>query len=150
MEQKITTRQPEDNPTSTAGDRKIQRAESTPVVPFLWHTTNSLQTVVKPQEKMTEMQQLIENTKVIPRIKGLKEIAGLHEIKKMLKIWVILPKLQPQLYSEQTICNSILLYGPPGTGKTTLVHALAAEAGLTLYNVQASDILSKYVGQTEK
>ncbi|EFA06582.2 uncharacterized protein LOC663681 [Tribolium castaneum] len=85
-----------------------------------------------------------------PRVRGLNEIIGLYEIKKTLKSLVILPKTQPQLFKNRTICNSILLYGPPGTGKTRLAHALAAEATATFYSISAGDVLSPYVGQTEK
>ncbi|KAF5281315.1 hypothetical protein FQA39_LY17827 [Lamprigera yunnana] len=92
-------------------------------------------------------QNVIES--ITPRVKGLKEIVGLVEVKKILITIIILPIRQPQLYNNR-ICNSVLLYGPPGTGKTRLVHAIAAEASAKLFNVSAGDILSQYVGNSEK
>ncbi|RZC36944.1 AAA, RuvB N and/or TIP49 domain containing protein, partial [Asbolus verrucosus] len=86
----------------------------------------------------------------IPKVGGLKEIVGLYDVKKVLKSSVILPKTQPQLFQSRRICNSILLFGPPGTGKTRLVHALAAEADATFHCITAGNVLSHYVGQTEK
>lgn len=86
---------------------------------------------------------------MIPTVNGFRDTAGLHDVKRMLRMLVIIPKQQPQLYLGR-MCNSCLLFGPPGTGKTRLVHALAAEANCSLYNVSSSDILSSYVGDTEK
>lgn len=92
----------------------------------------------------------INSLRVHPLSKGLADIIGLSDIKKSLRTMVLLPKRQPQLYNEKNICNSVLLFGPPGTGKTKIAHAIAAEAQSALYCLSASDILSKYVGQTER
>jgi SpoVK/Ycf46/Vps4 family AAA+-type ATPase len=44
---------------------------------------------------------------------------------------------------------SILMYGPPGCGKTQLAKAVAGEAEAALLSVGPSDILSKFVGESE-
>ena len=44
----------------------------------------------------------------------------------------------------------ILLYGPPGTGKSRLAQSLAAEICSTFYCVSSSDLLSSWVGESEK
>jgi transitional endoplasmic reticulum ATPase len=44
---------------------------------------------------------------------------------------------------------TVLLHGPPGTGKTTFVELLAKRFERPLHLKQASDLLSKYVGETE-
>jgi SpoVK/Ycf46/Vps4 family AAA+-type ATPase len=46
--------------------------------------------------------------------------------------------------------KGVLLFGPPGCSKTLLVRAVATEAGLNFISVKASDLLSKYVGESEK
>jgi len=46
--------------------------------------------------------------------------------------------------------RGILLYGPPGTGKTTLARALAAEVGATVREIRVPDVLSQWVGASER
>lgn len=45
---------------------------------------------------------------------------------------------------------SILLYGPPGTGKTMAAQVMAGEIGLELYRVDLSQMVDKYIGETQK
>lgn len=45
---------------------------------------------------------------------------------------------------------AVLFAGPPGTGKTMAAEVLAAELGLPMYRVDVSQVVSKYVGETEK
>jgi len=46
--------------------------------------------------------------------------------------------------------RGVLLYGPPGTGKTLVAAALASEAGLRLLSVKGPELLSKWVGESER
>lgn len=46
--------------------------------------------------------------------------------------------------------KGILLYGPPGCSKTMLVKALATEAGLNFLAIKGAEILSMYVGESER
>lgn len=52
-------------------------------------------------------------------------------------------------YSYGT-CVSALFTGPPGTGKTMAVHVMAGILGLELYKVDVSQLVDKYIGETEK
>lgn len=45
---------------------------------------------------------------------------------------------------------TVLLTGPPGTGKTMSAHAIAHELGIPMYQVNLSNIVDKYIGETEK
>ena len=45
---------------------------------------------------------------------------------------------------------SLLLAGPPGTGKTMTANAISGELGLPLYQVNLSNVVDKYIGETEK
>lgn len=46
--------------------------------------------------------------------------------------------------------NSLLFYGAPGTGKTMAAQAIAGELGMPLYRVDLSQLISKYIGETQK
>lgn len=46
--------------------------------------------------------------------------------------------------------RNIMLYGPPGTGKTMIAAAVSNQLGATFFNVKASDLLSKYFGESTK
>lgn len=80
------------------------------------------------------------------------DVAGLETAKGLLKEAVILPVLFPQLFQgNREPWKGILLYGPPGTGKSYLAKAVATEANnSTFFSVSSSDLVSKYVGESEK
>mmetsp|Transcript_37900 Transcript_37900/g.60744 ORF Transcript_37900/g.60744 Transcript_37900/m.60744 type:complete len:439 (-) Transcript_37900:288-1604(-) len=86
-----------------------------------------------------------------PNIKW-DDVAGLETAKGLLKEAVILPIKFPQLFQgKRKPWAGILLYGPPGTGKSYLAKAVATEAGnSTFFSVSSSDLVSKYVGESEK
>jgi vacuolar protein-sorting-associated protein 4 len=79
------------------------------------------------------------------------DVAGLEGAKSALKEAVILPTRYPQLFAgERKPWTGILLYGPPGTGKSFLAKACATEAKGTFFSIKSSDLLSKFLGETEK
>eukprot|EP01083_Nonionella_stella_P047430 126915_1 len=80
------------------------------------------------------------------------DVAGLLKAKALLKEAVVLPIKFPQLFiGNRKPWKGILLYGPPGTGKSYLAKAVATEANnSTFFSVSASDLISKYVGESEK
>jgi vacuolar protein-sorting-associated protein 4 len=79
------------------------------------------------------------------------DVAGLEGAKSALKEAVILPTRYPQLFEgERKPWTGILLYGPPGTGKSFLAKACATEAKGTFFSIKSSDLLSKFLGETEK
>ncbi|KAJ2089096.1 Vacuolar protein sorting-associated protein 4 [Coemansia sp. RSA 986] len=79
------------------------------------------------------------------------DVAGLDGAKESLKEAVILPIKFPQLFTgKRTPWRGILLYGPPGTGKSYLAKAVATEANSTFYAVSSSDLVSKWMGESER
>lgn len=80
-------------------------------------------------------------------------IGGLETKKKDLYELTILPLHRPELFLQgklSTPQKGILLYGPPGTGKTMLAKAIARETRAVFINVKISNLLSKWLGQSEK
>lgn len=79
------------------------------------------------------------------------DIAGLEGAKDALKEAVILPVKFPQLFKgKRKPVSGILLYGPPGTGKSYLAKAVATEANSTFFSVSSSDLVSKWMGESER
>ncbi len=93
---------------------------------------------------------LTENA-VSPK-KGFSSIGGLEELKEEIGFKIIEPFRNKEIYSYygKAIGGGILMYGPPGCGKSLIAKATAEEAEATFIHVKASDIKSKFVGETEK
>lgn len=80
-----------------------------------------------------------------------EDIAGLDSAKEALKEAVILPVKFPHLFrGNRKPTSGILLYGPPGTGKSYLAKAVATEANSTFFSISSSDLVSKWMGESER
>jgi len=79
-------------------------------------------------------------------------VGGLEEVKKSLQENIIVALKEPQKFYNMGIKppRGILLYGPPGCGKTLLARAVATESGSNMILVRGPEILSKWVGESEK
>ncbi|KAJ5616300.1 hypothetical protein N7537_001414 [Penicillium hordei] len=85
-----------------------------------------------------------------PNVKW-EDVAGLENAKEALKEAVILPIKFPHLFTgKRQPWKGILLYGPPGTGKSYLAKAVATEANSTFFSVSSSDLVSKWMGESER
>jgi transitional endoplasmic reticulum ATPase len=80
------------------------------------------------------------------------DVGGLEEVKKQLVEMVELPLKNPELFEQMGIAppKGILMYGPPGTGKTLLAKAVATESSANFISVKGPEVLSKWVGESEK
>ncbi|HET6457753.1 MAG TPA: CDC48 family AAA ATPase [Nitrosopumilaceae archaeon] len=80
------------------------------------------------------------------------EVGGLESVKRELQEAVEWPMKYPELYSKlgYRMTRGILLYGPSGTGKTLLAKAVATESEANFISVKGPELLSKWVGESER
>ncbi len=110
-------------------------------------TSDDFKEAFKEIEPSSLREVLIE----IPMVKW-DDVGGLTEVKRALKEVVELPLKNPEAFKRMGIKppRGILLYGPPGTGKTLLAKAVANESEANYISIKGPEILSKWVGESEK
>ena len=101
--------------------------------------------------KSIEPSSLREVTAEIPNVRW-EDIGGLEEVKSELREAVELPLLKPEAFKRLGIRapKGFVLYGPPGVGKTMLAKAVATESKANFISVKGPEVLSKWVGESEK
>ncbi len=79
-------------------------------------------------------------------------IGGLDDVKRELQEAVEWPLRYPDLYAKlgHTMPKGLLMYGPSGTGKTLLAKAVATESEANFISVRGPELLSKWVGESER
>lgn len=87
----------------------------------------------------------------VARVKW-NDVGGLYEAKRTLHDNLITSIREPEKFAKMGIKppRGALLYGPPGTGKTLLAKALATESSANIVVVRGPEVLSKWVGESEK
>jgi len=83
---------------------------------------------------------------------NFSNVAGMDDVKAKFEEMVIKPMKYPEVADKYGVRRGggVLLYGPPGTGKTYIARALAGELNASFYVIKSSDLISKWVGATEK
>jgi len=101
--------------------------------------------------KMVEPSGMREVMIEIPNVKW-NDVGGLEGVKQSLKETVEWPLKNPQAFERIGVKppKGLLLYGPPGTGKTLLAKAIANESGANFISIRGPEVLSKWVGESEK
>ncbi len=87
----------------------------------------------------------------IPEV-SWEDVGGLDEVKERLRDSVEKPLIEPESFERIGITppRGVLLFGPPGTGKTLLAKAVAHECEANFISIKGPEVLSKWVGESEK
>ena len=105
------------------------------------------------QESLKEVEPsaLREVFSEIPNVKW-SDVGGLELIKQILKETIEWPLKYSEIFQQVklTPAKGILLYGLPGCGKTMLAKAVATELGVNFISIKGPQLLSKYIGESEK
>ncbi|MEV4660418.1 AAA family ATPase [Micromonospora echinofusca] len=82
----------------------------------------------------------------------LDDVGDLTEVKETLTESVLWPLTYPDTFARLGVQppRGVLLYGPPGCGKTYLVTALAGSGRANVLSVKGAELLSKWVGESER
>lgn len=82
----------------------------------------------------------------------LADVAGLADVKQHLDSTFLAPLRNPELAAAfgQKPGGSLLMYGPPGCGKTFIAKAIAGDLGASFIHVTVADLLSKWLGDSER
>ncbi|MFW9833964.1 MAG: AAA family ATPase [Candidatus Thorarchaeota archaeon] len=104
-------------------------------------------------EEEKRLREMISDTIITerPSIK-MSEVAGLEDAKQAIDDAIIAPMKHPELFKGKARqpWRGILFYGPAGCGKTLVAKAVAAEVNATFFNVSAANIVSKWLGESER
>jgi len=91
---------------------------------------------------------------VLVEVPDLKwdDIGGLEDVKEELREAIEWPLKYQELFTQMDAKppKGLLLYGPPGTGKTLLARAVANESEANFISIKGPELLSKWVGESEK
>ncbi|MFX1605514.1 MAG: AAA family ATPase, partial [Promethearchaeota archaeon] len=104
-------------------------------------------------EEEKRLREMISDTIITerPNMK-MSDVAGLEDAKQAIDDAIIAPMKHPELFKGKARqpWRGILFYGPAGCGKTLVAKAVASEVNATFFNVSAANIVSKWLGESER
>ena len=126
---------------------KIDEAVPLEILNSMTVTAADFNDALKEVEPSAMREVLVEISKVT-----WKEVGGLDEARQEIVEAVEWPLKSPEKFIKMGIQppKGILLYGPPGTGKTLLAKAAANESSANFISVRGPQLVSKWVGESEK
>jgi transitional endoplasmic reticulum ATPase len=87
----------------------------------------------------------------LPKV-SFDDIGGMEDVIQRIRMNIIYPFKNPEIFKKfkKKPGGGILMYGPPGCGKTHIARATAGECGATFMTISITDILSKWLGESEQ
>ena len=128
-------------------DPKEKKPEEKKLLQEMEVTTDDFKEALKDVEPSALREVMVEIAKV-----AWSQVGGLELVKQQLREAVEWPLTNPAGFERLGITppRGILLYGPPGTGKTLLAKAIATEAAANFIAIKGPEVMSKWVGESEK
>lgn len=126
-----------------------QAAAAAAAAPETEHAGLELPDVPNVEPRLVEMvmQEILDQSPGV----SWDDIAGLEYAKRCVMEAVVWPMVRPDLFrGVRGPPRGVLLFGPPGTGKTMIGRAIASLSGARFFNISASSLMSKWVGESEK
>ncbi|KAI0564176.1 AAA protein spastin [Gracilaria domingensis] len=159
-------------PFRSARSRLAVKRRQSEISSSLRDLAHTLQSVENMRGKRPRLGANADGTKDIPEVPGAEprfveivtqemlenspnvqwdDIAGLEFAKSCVKEAVIWPMLRPDIFvGLRGPPKGLLLFGPPGTGKTMIGKAIASQSKAKFFNISASSLMSKWIGDAEK
>ena len=80
------------------------------------------------------------------------DVGGMEDVIERIRMNIVYPFKNPEVFRKfnKRPGGGILLYGPPGCGKTHLARATAGECGAKFISIAITDVLSKWIGESER
>ena len=108
--------------------------------------------IVTPEETAAAMQALsLPDAPELPRV-TFNDIGGMQPVIERIRMNIIYPFKNPDVFKKfkKKPGGGILMYGPPGCGKTHIARATAGECGAVFISIAITDVLSKWLGESER
>lgn len=146
-----------DGDTISAGKQEIKIIQNNDIIFPIKDSYTSAHNFEAENEKMINninmktISLMEEKDKTLKKNKiTFENVGGIDYTIKEIKKTIIFPIKHPEIKNGKNMRKSILLYGPPGTGKSLVAEACANEAGAWYKKINASQLESKWVGESEQ
>ena len=137
-------------PAATTGDSvdwaQLEAQLDSPIKPpFVLQEVNSDGISVSENHDVDPIVEIARETMT------LADVGGLDQVKRRINEAFLEPMRHPEIAKAfgKTLKGGLLLYGPPGCGKTFIARAIAGELNARFISVTISDILDKFLGESE-